>query len=185
MRQGVAAFQAAGGGLGLTHWLALLAEAYGKVGSAAEGLSALTEALAAADTTGEYRMEAEIYRFKGELLRAQGAQGVQCEAEIEDCFRQAIQVARRQKARSLELRAVMSLSRWWHAQGSQEQTAEARQMLSEIYDWFTEGFDTADLKEAKDLVESCPKPLKEGLSKEEAEKVKTEIEEAGGAASIK
>jgi DNA-binding SARP family transcriptional activator/predicted ATPase len=157
MRQGVAAFQAAGGGLGLTHWLALLAEAYGKVGLVTEGLSALTEALAAAHTMGEHRMEAEIYRFKGELLRAERAERanrVQCETEIEHCFRQAIHVARQQKAKSLELRATMSLCRLWHSLGSQHKVAEARHTLAEIYGWFTEGFDTADLKEAKALLEA-------------------------------
>ena len=74
-----------------------------------------------------------------------------CEAEA--CFCQAIEVARGQEARSLELRAVMSLSRLWHAQGAQGKRDEAHQMLSEVYDWFSEGFDTPDLKEAKALLE--------------------------------
>jgi predicted ATPase len=90
--------------------------------------------------------EAEIYRLKGQLLLMRG----EAETTVEDCFHQALEVARQQSARSLELRAVMSLCRLWQKQGRPE---EARQMLAEIYDWSTEGFDTADLKEAKALLE--------------------------------
>jgi predicted ATPase len=90
--------------------------------------------------------EAEIYRLRGELLLQAGAP----QAEVEECFDQAIQIAQRQEANSLELRAAMSLARLWQRQGK---IAEARQMLAEIYGWFTEGFDTADLQEAKALLE--------------------------------
>jgi len=89
---------------------------------------------------------AELYRLKGELLRGEG--GVA--SEVESCFHQAIQIARRQQAKSLELRAVMSLSRWWQGQGNR---AEAQRILADTYGWFSEAFDTADLKAAKALLE--------------------------------
>jgi predicted ATPase len=89
--------------------------------------------------------EAEIHRLKGELLLDS-----ECSSEAETCFLHAIDIARRQSAKSLELRAVMSLGRLFQRQGKRN---EARQILVEIYGWFTEGFDTADLKEAKALLE--------------------------------
>jgi predicted ATPase len=103
--------------------------------------------------TGEHFWEAELYRLKGTLTLKQSrvqslASSVQKEAE--ECFLKAIEIARRQQAKSLELRAVMSLSRLWQSHGKK---AEARQMLAEVYGWFTEGFDTADLQEAKTLLE--------------------------------
>ena len=98
------------------------------------------------DKTGERVYEAELYRLKGELLQKQAtAMGA-----VEECFRHAVSVARQQSAKSLELRAVMSLSRLLKGE---DKTAEARQMLTENYAWFTEGFDTADLQEAKALLE--------------------------------
>lgn len=153
MRQGLATYRAMGAELGRPHHLASLAESYGKVGQAEEGLSVLTEALAAVHKTGERFYEAELYRLKGELLLKQsGGPGAESgvHKEAEECFRRAIDIARRQSGKSLELRAVMSLSRLWRRQGKGE---EARQMLAEIYGWFTEGFDTVDLKEAKSLLE--------------------------------
>jgi predicted ATPase len=147
MRQGLAAHRATGAEEHRPFFLALLAEAHGRAGQVEEGLSVLTEALAAVNKTGERVYEAELYRLKGELLQKQAtAMGA-----VEECFRQAVSVARQQSAKSLELRAVMSLSRLLKAQG---QTTEARQMLTEIYAWFTEGFDTADLQEAKALLEA-------------------------------
>jgi predicted ATPase len=88
-----------------------------------------------------------LYRVKGELLLRRSAEH---QAEAESCFRQALEIARRQGAKSLELRAAMSLSRLWQRQGKR---AEARQLLAEVYGWFTEGFDTPDLQEAKVLLE--------------------------------
>jgi predicted ATPase len=123
-----------------------LAEAFGKGGHTEEALAILTEGLAAADKTGEHWWDAELHRLKAELMLVQEAD----EAEVEACFHQAIDVARRQQAKSFELRATMSLSRLWQKQGKVE---EAREMLQEIYNWFTEGFDTRDLKEAKALLE--------------------------------
>jgi predicted ATPase len=108
----------------------------------------LNEALDTVNKTEERYWEAELYRRKGELLLMEQGQKM---GEAEECFRQAL-VARRQQAKSLELRAAMSLSRLWQQQGKQE---EARRLLAETYAWFTEGFDTADLKEAKSLLEGA------------------------------
>jgi predicted ATPase/class 3 adenylate cyclase len=139
------------------NFLALLAEAQGRTGQAEEGLSTLSEALTVMDKTGERFYEAELYRVKGQLvLQAAGrrpktpAPSTHAEAEAEVCFLKAIEVARRQQAKSLELRATVSLARLWQRQGKME---DAHQMLAEIYGWFTEGFDTADLQDAKALLD--------------------------------
>jgi class 3 adenylate cyclase/predicted ATPase len=175
MQQGLAAYRATGSEIGRTHLLAELAAACGSMGQAEEGLGVLAEALAHVAKTGECVYEAELYRLKGTLpLQSQTSRGqvsgrswagqdmsevpsiqhptpsTQVEAEAEACFLKAVDIARRQSAKSLELRAVMSLSRLWQQQGKK---AEARQMLAEIYGWFTEGFDTKDLQEAKALLE--------------------------------
>ena len=147
MRQGLVAYRATGAELDRLYFLSLLAEGYEKVGQLEEGLTVLVEALAMADKTEERYWEAELHRRKGELLLMQQGQKV---GEAEECFQKALETARRQQEKSLEVRAAMSLSRLWQQQGKQE---EARQMLAEIYGWFTEGFDTADLKEAKALLE--------------------------------
>src|SRR5262249_22199942 len=126
----------------------LLAEAYGRAGQAEAGLTVLDEALGLVQRTGERHGEADLYRLKGELLLALPAAH---QAEAEACFRQAIAIARSQGAKSWELRAVLSLSRLYHQQG---RTEDARPMLAEIYGWFREGFDTADLQEAKALLEA-------------------------------
>jgi predicted ATPase len=147
--QGLTAWRATGAALGQTYFLALLAQAYRQVGQTTAGLSALAEALTVAYRTGEQFNTAELHRLKGELLLAQADKADRfCEAEA--CFRQAIKVARRQQAKSLELRATMSLSRLWQQQGKSN---AARQLLAGVYGWFTEGFDTADLQEAKALLE--------------------------------
>jgi predicted ATPase len=127
--------------------LALLAEAQGKAGRAEEGLSVLAEALTLLDKTGERFYEAELYRLKGELLLQQSVPDA---PQAEACFHQVLAIARRQQARSLELRAATSLSRLWQLQGKH---AAAHELLAPIYGWFTEGFDTADLQEAKALLE--------------------------------
>jgi class 3 adenylate cyclase/predicted ATPase len=126
--------------------LAFVAEAYGKAGQPEEGLSVVTEALARAGRTGVGYYEAELHRIKGELLR----QTVPDEEEAEGRFQKALEVARSHSAKSLELRAAMSLARLWQKQGKKEQ---ARQMLAGIYNWFTEGFQTADLHQARALLE--------------------------------
>ena len=120
---------------------------YGKAKQAEEGLTVLAEALAQVHKTGEHFYEAELYRLQGELLLMQALPD---EQQVETCFRQALDIARYQQAKSLELRAAMSLSRLWQHQGK---TEPARQLLTAVYEWFTEGFDTADLQEAKALLE--------------------------------
>ena len=112
-----------------------------------DGLSALTEALAVADEHEDRYYEAETYRLKGELLLKQDDSNA---AEAQRCFERAIEIARKQSAKSWELRATMSLARLLAKQGRRD---EARTMLADIYDWFTEGFDTADLKDAKALLD--------------------------------
>ena len=125
--------------------LCTLAEAEGKAGRPEQGLTSLAEALALVEKTDERHWEAELNRVKGELLLLQGD-----EAEAEASFHKAIEVARRQQAKLWELRAATALARLWQKQGRVD---EARELLAEIYDWFTEGFDTPDLKEAKALLE--------------------------------
>ena len=161
LRQGLAAWRAIGSKVGRTSYLTFLAEAYGHVGQTAEGLHVLAEALACAHTTGERCYEAELYRLKGELLLQSGDQGLESgvstadaglqtrDAEAEACFHEALDIARRQEAKSLELRAAMSLSRLWQQHGRR---AAVRELLAPIYGWFTEGFDTADLQDAKVLL---------------------------------
>ncbi len=151
LRRGLAAFRATGAEFFRPVFLALLAEAYGKAGQEEEGLTALAEALDAVRKTEERLYEAELYRLKGELtlqqLKVQGSTfNVE---EAEECFQKAVTIARRQEAKSLELRATTSLARLWQQQGKQH---EARDMLFTIYNWFTEGFDTTDLQETKALL---------------------------------
>jgi len=149
IRQGLAAYRGTGAGASLW-WFTLLAEGYGKVGQAEEGLTVLVEALAEVDKSRGRYYEAELYRLKGELTLQSEVQSPKSKVEeAEECFQKAIDIARRQSAKSLELRAVMSLSRLWQQQGKQ---AEAHKLLSDVYNWFTEGFDTKDLQEAKALL---------------------------------
>jgi predicted ATPase len=153
IRDGLAACRATGAVLHFPHFIALLAEACRTAMRFDEGLTALAEATEIAERTGERFYESERYRLKGELmiLQRSGAEaepGV--EREAEECFWKAIEIARRQQAKSLELRAVMSLSRLWQRQSKKDET---RRMLAELYGWFSEGFDTKDLKEAKALLE--------------------------------
>jgi predicted ATPase len=162
MRQGLAAFWETGANLWRSCHLGLLAEAYGKVGQIAEGLATVVEAIDWAHSTGGLYYEAELYRIKGALtLESQVASHKSqvpntqhptpsTQAEAEACFLKAIEISCKQQAKSLELRATVSLARFWQQQGKQQ---EAHSMLSEIYNWFTEGFDTKDLQEAKTLIE--------------------------------
>ena len=124
----------------------MLAEAGGRTGQVEEGLRLLAEALAAFEANGRGDMLAEAYRLQGELLQRQDGPDA---AQAEACFQQALAIARRQQAKSWELRAAISLSRLWQRQGKR---AEARELLTPIYGWFTEGFDTADLQEASALL---------------------------------
>jgi len=145
MRQGLAAWQAMGTGMERSHLLALLAQAYTVAGRVEQGLGATAEALDFVERSGERYYEAEIQRLRGELMLQQSD-----ENQAEDSFHRAIEVAREQQAKSWELRATVSLCRLWQEQGKGE---EARQRLTEIYGWFTEGFDTPDLKDARALLE--------------------------------
>jgi predicted ATPase len=147
LHQGLAAVLTTGWTLGQSSCLVLLAEAAGHAGQVAEGLRLLAEALTAFEATGRGDGLVEAYRLQGELLLRQATPDA---AQAEACFLQALAMARRQHAKSWELRAAMSLSRLWQQQGKQ---ADARQLLAEVYNWFTEGFDTADLQEAKALLE--------------------------------
>jgi predicted ATPase len=147
MRQGLAAWRAIGAGLVLPYNLALLAEAYGQGGQAEAGLTVLAEAQALVDNAGGHWWQAELHRLKGELLLRQG---VPDERQAETCFSQALAIARRQQAKWAELRTAMCLSRPWQQQGKR---TEAHELLTPIYGWFTEGFDTAGLQEAKALLE--------------------------------
>jgi predicted ATPase len=151
MHHGLAASQAAGIGLGRAPVLAQLAEVYWHTRQTAEGLRLLAEALAVMDRTGERWWEVEVHRLTGELLLAQEEGTRQQWVEAEAYFRHALEVAYHQQAKSLELRAAMSMSRLWQQQGKR---AEAYALLAPIYGWFTEGFDTADLQEAKVLLEA-------------------------------
>ncbi|AMR82014.1 adenylate/guanylate cyclase domain-containing protein [Cupriavidus nantongensis] len=158
IQRGLSAYRATGAELWRTYFLALLADACARAGQAKSGLAALTEALAAADRTKERLYEAELHRLKGELTllepsclgEGDGAdERDNRRREAEACFLQAITIARRQGARSLELRAVVALSRLWQQHGRR---IEALQVLAECYDWFSEGFDTLDLQEASALL---------------------------------
>jgi predicted ATPase len=150
MREGLAAWQATGAVSHRHFHLALLAEALGRSGQAMEGLNFLAESLALVHNNGEAFWEAELYRLQGELLVRRG-DGEPSERESgETCFRRSLDVARRQQARGLELRAALGASRLYKMQG---RTAEARQVLAETYSWFSEGFDTLDLQEARALLD--------------------------------
>jgi predicted ATPase len=145
MHQGLAAWQATGPEAVRPYFLALLAMASAKVGQLEEGFTRLDEALAVAHDRGECRWEAELYRLKGEVLLVHAAEH---HTEAETCFRQALVIARRQEAKSWELRAALGLARLGQRQGKRN---AAHAWLAPIYGWFTEGFDTADLQEAKAL----------------------------------
>jgi predicted ATPase len=149
VRQGLTAWLATGSTSHRTYHLALLAEALGREGHIEEGQAALAEALAQVDGTGECFHATELHRLQGEFLLWRESGGVAYQ-EAEACFRQALATARQQQARSLELRAAMSLTRLYQKQNRQ---AEARPLLAECYNRFTEGFDTLDLREAKELLE--------------------------------
>jgi predicted ATPase len=134
----------------LPHFLSFLAEAYGKADYVDAGMQLVTDALEMVEETGERTYEAELQRLKGELLLKQG----EGEAPAEECFQRALDAARRQNAKSWELRAATSLARLWHARGAQGEVVRARELLRGVYDWFTEGFDTADLQEASALLDA-------------------------------
>jgi predicted ATPase len=147
MHQGIATIQTTGQRLSRSAYLARLAEACGNSGQVEAGLRLLAEALVHVDHTGERYYEAEVYRLKGELLLRQA---VPDSLQAEACFQQALTIACRQQAKSWELRAATGLGRLWQ---QQDKRTEAYDLLAPVYGWFTEGFDTADLQDARALLE--------------------------------
>lgn len=137
LREGIASWNAAGSVVLQPYFLALLAEAYMSNNQPAEALTTIAEALVITERTDERYFEAELYRLKGELQNHPSV--------AEECFQRAIAIARRQRAKSFELRAALSMGRLYANQGKER---AARHLVAEIHSWFTEGFDTADLKEA-------------------------------------
>ena len=147
IREGLAAWKATGAGFCVPYFLGLQAEAQARAGQVEEGLDRLIEALTLADMTEERVLQAELHRLRSELLQMVPG----CDpARVEASLRCAMTVAHSQGARLWELRAAMSLARLWRDQGKPQQ---AHELLAPIYGWFTEGFDTLDLKEAKALLE--------------------------------
>jgi predicted ATPase len=146
LRREIGEYRAMGNDLWVPCFLSFLVSAHLKQGAVGEGLAAVADALATGDTTGSRLWDAEFHRLQGELLLARepGAG-----PEAERAFRQAIELARQHHTKSWELRAATSLSRLWQRQGRRP---EAARQLTEIYSWFTEGFDTADLREARLLL---------------------------------
>ena len=148
VRLGIADWRASGAALGVPYFNTLLAEVCGHLGHTADGLQALDEAHTMVEQQEERWWEAEIYRLRGVLLLRQTGTS---QAEAETWLQRALDVARRQEAKSLELRAAMSLVRLWQQQGKR---TGAYNLLAPIYGWFTEGFDTADLQEARALLDT-------------------------------
>jgi class 3 adenylate cyclase/predicted ATPase len=147
IREALAAYRATGARFQSTYHLVLVAQALAASGRYREGLAALREAAALVEETGERYVEAEIHRLQGNLVLAEGGDGA---AVAEACYLKALDVARMQEARSLELRAACDLGRLWAERGER---VRAARLLTPVYDWFTEGFDTTDLKEAKALLD--------------------------------
>ena len=145
IRRGIAAYRSTGAELESSYWFALLGEACAKLGAVDEGLAALNEALDLVAATGVRFCHAELFRLKGELLLKRAVPN-----QAEASFHEAIRVASAQHAKPLELRASTRLARFWLDQGKRD---EARDLLAPVYGWFTEGFDTLDLKEAKALLD--------------------------------
>ncbi len=145
LRASITDFKAASARLRLPYYLSLLAQVYGKAGRAEEGLACIDEALAEARAHNERWWDAELHRLRGELLLMHGADV----SDVEAALLRAIEIARSQQAKSLELRATMSLARLWIAQNRSD---DARCRLGDVYTWFTEGFDTPDLQAARLLL---------------------------------
>jgi len=148
MSQGLAVYQTTGAQTNQPWFLAVPATLHGRAGQWEDAQQRMAEAVAAMSAVGQIYYQAEVHRLKGELLLQQNSAN---HAAAETCFQHAISIAQTQQAKSLELRAATSLARLWQRQGKRE---EARQVLGDVYGWFTEGFDTADLQEAKALLEA-------------------------------
>jgi len=147
---GLAAYRTAGAALEQPFSMVLLAEAYGIGGKADEGLRVLDEALAMMREHRQRWLEAEAYRLRGELLLVDPGRGPDASSEADNCFRRALDIASQQEAKSLELRAATSLSRLWQKRGKRD---DAHRLLAETYGWFTEGFETPDLQDARVLLD--------------------------------
>jgi predicted ATPase len=147
MSEGMAGLKRAGGSSSRSMFLGMLVEACGKDGDSKRALELLAEAVDWANRTGERFYESELHRLRGEMLLKQNKSNA---SEAKPCFERAIEIARNQSAKSLELRATVSLARLLAEQGRYD---EARMRLADVYGWFTEGFDTADLKDAKSLLD--------------------------------
>jgi class 3 adenylate cyclase/predicted ATPase len=160
--KGLERYRATGAAVQLPHLLTALIEAYNKLEQPEEGLTALAEAQALVEKTGERYYEAELERLKGEVLLAQSPDDP---AEAEACFHNALEIARRQQAKSLELRAAMSLARLWQRQGKE---GDARPLLNDVYTWFTEGLNTLDLRDARDLLNELGAMKEVGISGSQA-----------------
>jgi predicted ATPase len=143
IRDGLATHTATGAELLSPYFLALLAETYGQAGRVEEGLKVVNEALSVIARNREHQWEAELLRLKGELLVSHSGAN---RMEADTCLHQGLALASHQQAKSLELRAATSLARLWQSQGKRQ---DAYDLLAPVYDWFTEGFDTVDLQEAK------------------------------------
>jgi len=154
LRSGLAAYRATGAELGVPDFLALLARAYEITGQIKEAMTQLNDALQVVERTDERWFEAELYRQKGQLLLRQG----HAEA-AEELYRKALGIAQEQKAKLWESRAAVSVARLWCDQGRR---GEARDLLAPVYGWFTEGFDTPDLIEAKELLEELQPAARSG-----------------------
>jgi predicted ATPase len=150
MHQAIVPYRTHGSRAGLVRCLELVSEIQGRYGEIEDGLAVLAEAETLVGNTGEHIDAAELYRLKGELLQKAAGGSQQAEGMPEAYLLQALGMAHRQQAKSLELRAAMSLSRLWQQQGKRR---EAYQLLAETYGWFTEGLDTVDLQEARMLLE--------------------------------
>jgi predicted ATPase len=144
MEKGISEFQAAGAEFILTYYKALLAEQYGKQGAVKISLTLVNEGIAQVDRSGERWCEAELFRIKGELLRMQGE-----DTEAEVAFRRAIAIAQEQEAKLLELRAALGLARLWPTHSC---PTEVKQLITSLYQWFSEGFDLPDLLAAHELI---------------------------------
>ena len=191
MLRGIATWQTIGAEEFIPYCLALLAQAYGKSGQPDEGLRQLAGALTQVDKTEERFYETELHRLKGELTLQQEREratdnGQQAKAtdpqspmldaqgEAEACFHKALEIARHQQAKSVELRVAMSLARLWQRQGK---VTDARELLEGIYGWFTEGFDTKDLREAEALLRSLGSTVDRTRSRQQTTENEQQAEE--------
>jgi predicted ATPase len=145
---GVTAMRSTGTTMWMPLWLSYLARAHAKLGQFDDAWRCIDEAIAAVETTNERWFEVEVHRTRGEIALLSPDPD---QAKAEQYFERALMIARKQQAKSWELRGAMSMARFWDDQGKRD---EARDLLAPVCGWFTEGFDTRDLKEAKALLDA-------------------------------